>query len=115
MHELALSESIVTTVLRECGTGPGRVRKIGLEVGALSAVNVASLEFCMQVVLEQRGMAQAAVEIKEVPARCKCACGRVYEPPDMFTPCPDCGGFDRDIEGGTDLTIQYVEVEDEQD
>jgi hydrogenase nickel incorporation protein HypA/HybF len=115
MHELALSESIAATVLRECGVSPEKVRKIGLEVGALSGVNVASLEFCMRVVLDQRGMEEASAEIAEMPARCECACGRTYQTTDMFEPCPDCGGFDRDIVAGTDLTIQYVEVEDEQD
>jgi len=115
MHELALSESIVRTVLDACGARPERVRKIGLEVGALSAVNVSSLEFCMLAVLEQSGMEGVTVEIKEVPARVECACGRTYEPADMFTPCPDCGGFSRRVVAGTDLTIQYVEVDDEQD
>ena len=115
MHELALSDSIVRTVLDACGTGPEHVRKIGLEVGALSAVNVSSLEFCMQVVLEQSGMKQVAVEIREVRARVECACGRAYEPADMFTPCPDCDGFDRRIVAGNDLTVEYVEVDDEQD
>lgn len=115
MHELALSESIVRTVLDACGTGPEKVRKIGLEVGVLSAVNVSSLEFCMQAMLEQSGMAQAQVEIKEVRARVECACGRTYEPADMFSPCPECGGFVRRVVAGMDLTIQYVEVEDEQD
>ena len=115
MHELALSDNIVRTVLDACGTVPEKVRKIGLEVGALSAVNVSSLEFCMQAMLEQSGMAQAQVEIKEVPASVECACGRTYEPTDMFSPCPDCGGFDRRVVAGTDVTIQYVEVEDEQD
>jgi hydrogenase nickel incorporation protein HypA/HybF len=113
MHELALSESIVRTVLSATGAGPERVRKIGLEVGALSAVNVSSLEFCMQAVLEQSGIKRAAVEIVEVPARVECACGRTYEPADMFTPCPDCDGFDRRIVAGNDLTVQYVEVDDE--
>jgi hydrogenase nickel incorporation protein HypA/HybF len=120
MHELALSESIVRTVLDACGTGPASVRKksvrkIGLEVGLLSAVNVSSLEFCMQAMLEQSGMEQVEVEIKEVPARVECACGGTYEATDMFTPCPECGGFARRVVGGTDVTIQYVEVEDEQD
>jgi len=113
MHELALSESIVRTVLDACGTGPERVRKIALEVGALSAVNVSSLEFCMQIVCEQSGMGCAEVEIAEVPARVECACGRTYEPQDMFTPCPDCGGYDRTVVAGNDLTVQYVEVDDE--
>ncbi len=113
MHEFALSESIVRTVLDACGNAPERVRKIGLEVGALAAVNVSSLEFCMQVVCEQSGMGDATVEIVEVPARVECACGAAYEPEDMFTPCPDCGGFSRTVVAGNDLTVQYVEVDDE--
>jgi hydrogenase nickel incorporation protein HypA/HybF len=115
MHELALSESVVRTVLDAVAGASQRVRKIGLEVGALSAVNVSSLEFCMQVVLEQNGMARTQVEIVEVPARVECACGRTYEPADMFSPCPECDGFDRQVVAGNDLTVEYVEVDDEQD
>jgi hydrogenase nickel incorporation protein HypA/HybF len=113
MHELALSESIVRTVLDAVDAAPGRVRKIALEVGALSAVSISSLEFCMRVVLEQNGMERVTVEITETAARVECACGRSYEPEDMFTPCPDCGGFNRRVVAGNDLTVQYVEVDDE--
>lgn len=115
MHELALSQSIVDCVLRECEVEKERIRGIGLRIGTLSGVNLSSLEFCMRTVLDQHGMNGAEARIEEAPAVVKCACGRRYRPADMFQPCPECGEFEREIVEGTDLTIEYIEVEDEQD
>jgi hydrogenase nickel incorporation protein HypA/HybF len=114
MHELALSQDIVRTVLSAVEAEPSDIVAIALDVGTLSSVNVDSLEFCMGVILEQEGMDGVRVEITEVPARVRCSCGAEYEPEEMFDPCPQCDGFDREVIRGTDLTIRHVEVRDEQ-
>jgi len=114
VHELCLSESVVNTALRAC-PDPARIRTIALEVGALAAVSTSSLEFCMRAVLDQSGMAHTAVEITEIPASLKCRCGCAYETRDVFAPCPQCGGYEREVVGGADLTIKHLEVDDEQD
>ncbi|MFO8007075.1 MAG: hydrogenase maturation nickel metallochaperone HypA [Candidatus Brocadiia bacterium] len=114
MHELSLSQGIVSTVLAADGVEPERLTAVTIEVGALSAVNVSSLEFCMRLALDERGMEQTSVEIRRVPARLRCRCGRTYETEDMFAACPECGGFEREVIEGMDVNIPYVEVQDEQ-
>jgi len=114
MHELALSESIVHTAVRACGGDKARVVAVGIDVGVLSAVAPATLEFCMRLVLDESGMTHTQVRISETPAVARCECGLDFEPGDAFAPCPQCGGFEREIVGGMDVTVRYVEVEDEE-
>ncbi len=115
MHELALSENIVRTALDASGEKRDRITAIGVEVGALSAVNVSSLEFCLRMMLDERGLEGAEVRITPVPALAQCECGSRYEARDMFSPCPECGGFLREVIAGKDVIIQYVEVENGED
>ncbi len=114
MHELSLSEGIVRTALAAGGTDR-RVTAIAVRVGGLSAVNLSSLEFCMRLVLDERGMGQTEVRLTAVPALVECECGLRYEARDMFSPCPECGSFLRNVVEGKDVTIEYIEVEDGQD
>jgi hydrogenase nickel incorporation protein HypA/HybF len=115
VHELALSESIVRTALTASEADRRRVTAIGVRVGALSAVNVSSLEFCLRAVLERQGMGRAEARIEQVAARLRCACGFAYRAAQMFSPCPRCGGYEREVLEGKDVTVEYVEVEDEGD
>ena len=114
MHELTLAESIVSSILRTPGVEANRVRAVAVEVGALAAVNVDSLEFCLRAVLDERGMPQAQAQITSAPAVLRCKCGERFETPDAFAPCPSCGGFEREIQAGTDVTVLHVEVDDEE-
>ncbi len=115
MHELALSQTIVDSVLKACPGGEASVRVVAVQVGALSAVNADSLEFCLGLVLQELGLTAARAEVTWVPARIRCACGQCYETDDMMEGCPKCGGYRRDVLAGKDVTVQYVEVDDEED
>ncbi|MHC5035527.1 MAG: hydrogenase maturation nickel metallochaperone HypA/HybF [Planctomycetota bacterium] len=115
MHELTLSESIVRTAVAASGARNDRITAIAVRVGALSAVNLSSLEFCLRMVLDQHGMQRAETRVTWVPARLRCQCGACYETEQLFSPCPECGGFEREVVEGKDVTIEYVEVEDEED
>jgi len=115
MHELTLSEGIVRTVLATPGVREDRLRAVSLKVGALSGASVGALEFCMGLVLEQKGLGAVAVRIEQVPARVRCACGHDYTTESLFAGCPACGGFARDVVEGRDVTIESAEVEDGED
>jgi Zn finger protein HypA/HybF involved in hydrogenase expression len=109
---MALSEEVIATALRAVDQDAGRMRAICVHVGALSAVNMRSFEFCMGACLTEMGMADVRVELTWVPARFECRCGLSYEAEDMFSPCPECGGFMRTVTGGRDVFIDHLEVED---
>jgi hydrogenase nickel incorporation protein HypA/HybF len=114
MHEMALSEELVRTAVAAAGGYPGRIRTIAVRVGALSGVNMPSFEFCLQACLKGMGMADARAELTWVPARFECRCGETYEADDLFSPCPHCGEFGREIVDGRDVFIEHLEVEDAQ-
>ena len=114
MHELSLSEEIVRTAISASRADKRRITAIGVRVGALSATNAASLEFCLRLVLDERGMTRTQARITPVPAQLACSCGHRYQAEDMFAPCPVCGGYVREVTEGKDVTVEYVEVEDEE-
>ena len=115
MHELVLSENILNVALRTPEAGGGRLRAITVKVGALSGASVASLEFCMGIMLEQKGVAGVQVHLVAEPARARCACGEQYAAESLFEGCPACGGFEREIVAGRDVTLESIEVEDGED
>ena len=114
MHESALSESVISTALDACKGGEGRITAIGVGVGTLSAANVDSLRFWMELMLKNKGMENTEVDIISVPARAECECGNVYEAQDMVSACPRCGSFTREVISGMDVTVRWIEVEDEE-
>jgi len=110
MHELAMSEGIVATA-RQAAAGKGRMTAITVEVGALSGTYEENLRFCMEAVLAEHGMKDMQINILPVRAKVKCACGEEYEPKDLFSACPHCGGYRREIVEGMDVVITSIEVE----
>ncbi len=113
MHELALAEQIVDVALNASQGEPGQVTALGVRVGALSGVNVETLRFCLRAACDDRGLTGAELRLEPAPARVRCECGAQYEVEDVFEGCPDCGGFVREIVAGMDVSLEYVEVENE--
>ena len=115
MHELSLSESMVSAALATPGVRPEGLRSLNVSVGALSSASPAALSFCLELVLEQRGLQGVKVNLREVPARVRCRCGDEHCPENLWDPCPKCGGFDREPIEGHDVVLDSVEVENDQD
>jgi hydrogenase nickel incorporation protein HypA/HybF len=113
MHELALSQQIVRAALEAGGAEPGQVTAVCVRVGALSGVNVETLRFCLRATCDERGLSRADLRLEPVAALLRCECGAEYEADDVFIACPACGGFVREIAAGMDVSLEYVEVEDE--
>src|SRR5512146_1105004 len=94
MHELSLA----TEVHRACRAriderGGGRLERVRLAVGELSAVEPELLEFAWQAVVEGGADAGAALEVEWRPARQVCdGCGVVPERAagDWLRFCPRC-------------------------
>ena len=115
MHELSLAQSIVRSAQSVARQHGRELRGVNLAVGSLSSVSLPTLEFCMRLVLEQEGLEGVSVRVREVRARARCACGEEYVADDLFTGCPRCGGFERDVVDGQDVVVESIEVEDGQD
>lgn len=110
MHELALMESLVTSVTEEIGAA--RVTTVRLEVGRLSCVVPEALLFCFDICTEDTPLAGAVLEIIEIPGRARCrSCGESVAV-DVSRAACDCGSLDLDVLTGEELRLKEVEVTD---
>jgi hydrogenase nickel incorporation protein HypA/HybF len=108
MHELAITESVVTAVIDKLPDA--KVTCVRLEIGALSGVVADSVRFCFDLVTEGTNLEGASLEIVETTASCECrTCGARFTPADLIALC-SCGSADVAVLGGADLRIISVQV-----
>jgi hydrogenase nickel incorporation protein HypA/HybF len=109
MHELAISEAIVSEV---CDRVEGQVVRVVLEIGQLSALMPDSLRFCFEVAARGTRLEGAALEIMEIPgmARCRACAAPVTLGASHIGTCSSCGGIDLEVVSGQELRIRAVEI-----
>jgi hydrogenase nickel incorporation protein HypA/HybF len=115
MHELAIVDALIDQVGRELDRAGhvGRVLRLDLTIGRLSGVHGESLRFAFGLLAPGTRVENAEVVILEPKAVCRChACNAQVEIDDLVVQCPQCGSADVSIEGGRDLVLQSIEVED---
>ena len=109
MHELGIARNIVAIVCERAGATP--VKRVTLEVGALSGVMADAIAFCFPVVAEGTVCAGARLDIREIPARARCrACGDEFAQARLGEPCP-CGARDGERVSGHELNVKEMELE----
>ena len=115
MHELSIVEALIEQAQREvkrsgCG---GRVVRLDLRIGRLSGVCPDSLRFAWDLLAPETSLAGAELCIAEPPAVCACGdCGARTELEDLASSCPKCGSPNVTIEGGQEMLLQTIELED---
>ena len=114
MHELAIANSIMNTVLDEARKHDYKsVTAIGLRIGALTDVVPEALEFGFSAIAGGTLLEGARLEIENVPVQGKCSgCGETFEVKGFVFVCPGCGSSDIAVEKGQELDIAYIEVND---
>ncbi len=113
MHEMSLTESIVEiaveTAKRE---GASRVRRVFVDVGALSHVEPEALLFCFSAVSAGTIAEGATLEIARIPGAGWCMdCGKTVRLDERFGPCPECGRFHVQMTAGDEMRVREMEVE----
>jgi len=91
---------------------PGHVIGLDLIVGRLSGVHVDSIRFAYEVLAPGTILEGSALRISEPAAYSNCrTCGarEVIEELSMY--CPRCGSGEIAIDGGRDLLLQSIELE----
>ena len=108
MHELAIAESVVATVLERT---PGRVVSVvRLRVGRLSGVVPDALTFCFELATAGTTLQGTALEIEVQPGRATCrTCSEEFSLDDPILLCP-CGSADVAVTSGRELQIVSMEV-----
>jgi len=115
MHEIAIADAVIEQVqgeVRRAGAS-GQVTRVALVVGRLSGVNPDSLRFALDLLAKGTMLESARIEIVGQNAFCRCAaCGDRAEIDDLEARCRQCGSSDVAIEGGRDLLLESIELEE---
>ncbi|MBS4095900.1 MAG: hydrogenase maturation nickel metallochaperone HypA [Sulfuricella sp.] len=113
MHEMSLAEGVVQLIEDSARQNAfSRVKTVWLEIGQLSGVEAEAMRFCFDAVARGSLAEGAALEIMEIPGAGRCLeCGQNVAVVERFQPCPQCGGFAVDVNGGTEMRVKELEVE----
>ena len=90
----------------------GRVVGLDLVVGRLSGVHVDSIRFAYEVLAPGSILEGSTLRISEPAAYSDCrACGAREPIEELSMYCPRCGSGEIVIDGGRDLLLQSIELE----
>ncbi len=115
MHELSIAQSLLDIVLQEAKRhGVERVIRVGVRVGAFSAVVPSALTFSFDLIKEGTVAAEAQLAIEEVPLTGRCQdCGQILDNMDSpIADCPACESKKIELTQGRELTIAYIETDE---
>ena len=108
MHELAIAESVVSSVLER--TEDRYVSVVRLRVGRLAGVVPDALTFCFELATAGTPLEGAALEIVSEPGRAHCrTCEVDFDVDDGLLLCT-CGSADVALLSGRELSVTSVEV-----
>jgi hydrogenase nickel incorporation protein HypA/HybF len=109
MHELGIAQEVVAIVAEHA---QGKVTRVVLEIGKLSAILPDAVRFCFDLCSEGTAVAGARLDIVEIPGRARCrACGAEVMLERPFGRC-ECGGTDLEWLAGEELRVKEYEVSD---
>ena len=115
VHELGLVQELIRLAEEELSRANcvSKVTKVSLKVGKLSGASPEALRFAFEVVIPATKLTGANLEIIETFPLCHCHTCQHEEVSDTicFT-CPKCGSSDITIEGGRDLFLESIDVEE---
>lgn len=114
MHEMSLALSIIEQT-REAAVreGAARIIEVEIEVGCLAGVLADSLQFCLESVGAVGGLPGTIFHITEVGATGNCrVCAAAFPADSFLALCPSCGSDDVSLNGGRELKIRSLTIED---
>jgi hydrogenase nickel incorporation protein HypA/HybF len=92
----------------------GRVIALELSVGRLSGVHVEAIRFAFELLSPGTLVEGARLNVAEPTARVSCqACGACTPIPELVMHCPACGSGEIAIQGGQELLLQSIELEED--
>jgi len=115
MHELSIVEALIEQVEAEVeqAGAAGPVSRLALSIGRLSGVCADSVRFAFELLSPDTILAGAALEIEEPKAVCVChGCAERTELEELCLHCPACGSPDITIEGGQEMLLETIDVEE---
>lgn len=113
MHEMSLAESVLQLIEGAARKDQfSKVTTVWLEIGQLSGVEPEAMAFCFDAVTRDSIAAGARLEIIALPGVGWCmACAKSVPMTEVFGECPQCGGYQMQVTGGTEMRVKELEVE----
>ncbi|HFD31929.1 MAG TPA: hydrogenase maturation nickel metallochaperone HypA [Gammaproteobacteria bacterium] len=113
MHEMSLCEGVLQIIESEAAKQNfTQVKRVILEVGTLSGVEIKALEFAFDVVMKGSIAEQARLEIIELEAQAWCMqCAKSVTIKQRYDACPTCGSYQLQVSSGDEMRIKELEVD----
>ncbi len=117
MHELALANSLVETIVGVARKhGAHAVTTATLEIGELTCVDPDTLAFAFEVAGQDTVAKGCELKMRRIPLKIICnACGHQGEVEPTMLGCPACGEASVKVSAGRELRLVSIDVEDEDD
>jgi hydrogenase nickel incorporation protein HypA/HybF len=113
MHELAITQSILSIVLQKAREAPqGKITKIDLHVGRLTGFLPESIQLQFAILSKGTAAAGAVLSFKQPAANLHCRkCNLNYTTDSFDLTCPDCHTMEIDVISGQELIVESLEIE----
>ncbi len=113
MHEMALARSVVGMIEAEAARqGFSIVRRMVLELGALSCVDEHALRFGLEANVTGTIAADAQIDMETAPGKARCfSCEAEIEITERGAGCPNCGSHQLFVTSGEDMLLKSLEVD----
>ena len=113
MHEMSLAEGILQVIEDYAAREHfQKVTQVRLEIGRLSGVEPEALRFCFDAVTRGSIAESAALEILPVAGQAWCfSCGKTVTITEELAQCPNCGGVELTVQGGSEMRIKDLLVD----
>ena len=118
MHEMGIALQIIDIATASIPTdmASGKIERVNLQVGKLTAVVPSSLRFCFEIAAKETPLAGAELVIEELPVVAQCQqCDHKWTIEEAAFTCPECQGGELSLLSGRELDIKSIEVADEKD
>lgn len=113
MHEMSICEGILQILETESANKNFKqVKKVALEIGPLSGVELEALKFSFDVVMKGSLAEGSELIIIDMPATAWCMqCADTVTIEQRYDDCPKCGSAQLQVTGGEELSIKELEVD----
>lgn len=116
MHELSIATEIVNIVNHHVKEEERqRVEIVKVKIGKLTNVLGESLHFCYDAIIKETSLADAKLEIENIPLQVNCNdCGNINFADEYIFKCEACSSANINITGGDELNVSEIILKDKE-
>jgi len=115
VHEFAICEALISMLqaeLKKCEPAAAKLQSARLVAGELRQIVPPAISFAFEVLTKNTPLEGAVLEVVVAPITARCRkCNWHGEIEHMRFQCPECGSAALDIEGGRELYLEGLVIE----